>query len=130
MECAKRAYAEAGITNPREELQMAETYTPVSWIEFILYESLGFCEEGQGWRLLDEGVTEFDGSFPIDPSGGVFSTNPIGASGMIRMREAALQARGTAEGTHQVPDVREVLSNAYGGTINYHAIMISSDEKP
>ena len=128
--CAKRAYADAGITHPRKDLQMAEIYTPFSWIEFILYEGLGFCEEGQGWRLLDEGVTEFDGSFPIDPSGGVISTNPIGASGMLRMLEAALQVRGTAEGGHQVPDVRQAMGHAYGGSINYHAIMIFSDEKP
>ncbi len=128
--CAKRAYADAGITNPRKELQMAEIYTPFSWIEFILYEGLGFCDEGQGWRLLEEGVTEFGGSFPVDPSGGVISTNPIGASGMLRMLEAALQVRGDAEGGHQVPDVRQALGHAYGGTINYHAVMIFSDTKP
>lgn len=128
--CAKQAYAEAGITNPREDLQMAEIYTPFSWIEFILYEGLGFCEEGQGWRLLDEGVTEFGGSFPINPSGGVIASNPIGASGMLRMLEAATQVKGTAEGGHQVPDVRQAMGHAYGGSINYHAIMIFSGEKP
>ena len=128
--CAKQAYAEAGITDPRKDLQMAEIYTPFSWLEFLLYEGLGFCEEGEGWRLLDEGVTELDGSFPIDPSGGVIASNPIGAAGMLRMLEAALQVKGTAEGGHQVPDVRQAMGHAYGGSINYHAIMIFSDEKP
>ncbi len=128
--CAKRAYADAGISNPRKDLQMAEIYTPFSWIEFIHYEALGLAEEGQGWRLLDEGVTEFNGSFPINPSGGVIATNPIGASGLMRMLEAALQVQGTAEGGHQVPDVREAMGHAYGGSINYHAIMIFSDTKP
>lgn len=128
--CAKQAYADAGISDPRKDLQMAEIYTPFSWLEFIHYEALGFCDEGQGWRLLDEGVTEFDGSFPIDPSGGVIATNPIGAAGMLRMLEAALQVRGDAEGGHQVPDVRQAMGHAFGGSINYHAIMIFSDEKP
>ena len=63
-------------------------------------------------------MTEFEGSFPINPSGGVISTNPIGASGMLRMLEAALQVRGTAEGGHQVPDVRQSMGHAYGGSIN------------
>ena len=99
-------------------------------MEFLLYEGLGFCEEGQGWRLLADGVTEFDGSFPVDPSGGVIASNPIGAAGMLRMLEAALQVKGTAEGGHQLPDVRQAMGHAYGGSINYHAIMIFSDEKP
>lgn len=128
--CAKKAYADAGVSHPLKDLQMAEIYTPFSWIEFILYEGLGFCDEGQGWRLLDEGVTEFDGSFPINPSGGVIASNPIGASGMLRMLEAALQVQGTAEGGHQVQGVRQAMGHAYGGSINYHAIMIFSDEKP
>jgi len=130
VECAKRAYARAGITNPVKELRMAEIYTPFSWIEFILYESLGFAEEGQGWRFFASGATQMDGSFPIDPSGGVLSTNPIGAAGMLRMVEPALQVKGTAEGGHQIPDVHQAMGHAYGGSINYHAIMIFSDQKP
>lgn len=130
VECAKRAYARAGISHPLKDLQMAEIYTPFSWLEFIIYEGLGLCEEGQGWRLFDSGATQMDGSFPVDPSGGVLSTNPIGAAGMLRMLEPALQVKGTAEGGHQIPDVHQAMGHAYGGSINYHAIMIFSDQKP
>ena len=64
------------------------------------------------------------GALPVNPSGGVLATNPIGASGMIRMAEAALQVRGRSEGGHQVDDVRFALGHAYGGTCNYFAMMV------
>ena len=55
--------------------------------------------------MVDSGETEMTGSFPVNPSGGVLSTNPIGASGMLRFAEAALQVRGLA-GEHQVDGAR------------------------
>ena len=55
----------------------------------------GFAPEGEGWKLTESGVTQMDGDLPVNCSGGVLSTNPIGASGMIRFGEAAMQVRGT-----------------------------------
>ena len=46
-----------------------------------------------------------DGSLPVNMSGGVLSSNPIGASGMIRFGEAALQVMDLAE-DHQVEDAK------------------------
>ena len=60
---------------------------------------------GEGWKMTDDGATEMTGSFPVNPSGGVLSSNPIGASGMIRFAEAALQVQGKA-GEHQVEGAR------------------------
>ena len=68
-------------------------------------ENLGFAGENEGWRLTMEGATALGGRLPVNPSGGVLSTNPIGASGMIRFAEAALQVRGQA-GAHQVDGAR------------------------
>ena len=68
-------------------------------------ENLGFAPEGEGWKMTYEGATALDGDMPVNASGGVLSSNPIGASGMIRFAEAALQVRGLA-GEHQV-DGRE-----------------------
>jgi hypothetical protein len=62
----------------------------------------------------DDGSTSFTGDMPINPSGGVLSSNPIGASGMIRFAESALQVRGAA-GKHQVDGARRALGHAYGG---------------
>ena len=58
-----------------------------------------------GWRFVEDGVTESRGALPVNPSGGVLSSNPIGASGMLRFGEAALQVMGTA-GEHQVDGAR------------------------
>ncbi len=45
--------------------------------------------EGEGWKLTEAGETEIGGRLPVNPSGGVLSSNPIGASGLIRFAEAA-----------------------------------------
>jgi len=84
IDCAKDIYQQAGIHNPRTEIDCAEIYVPFSWYEPMWLENLGFCDLGQGWKLTDEGVTALDGSLPVNMSGGVLSSNPIGASGMIR----------------------------------------------
>ena len=92
-------------------------------------ENLGFCEEGEGWKMTLEGATAFDGDLPVNPSGGVMSSNPIGASGMIRFAEAALQVRGMA-GEHQVRGATKALGHAYGGGSQYFSMWIVGSEKP
>ena len=110
-ECAAALYKQAGITNPRKEIDVAEVYVPFSWFEPMWMENLGFCGEGEGWRLTMEGATAFDGDLPVNPSGGVLSSNPIGASGMLRFAEAAMQVRGQA-GEHQVEGASTALGHA------------------
>lgn len=98
-DCAADVYRQAGIADPRREIDAVEMYVPFSWYEPMWLENLGFAAEGEGWKLTESGVTELDGDLPVDMSGGVLSTNPIGASGMIRFAEAALQVRGWPEST-------------------------------
>jgi acetyl-CoA C-acetyltransferase len=126
--CAKRVYDQAGIHRPFADLDVAEIYEPFSWIEVMWYENLGFTDAGGGWRLLDRGETALGGRLPVNPSGGVLATNPIGASGMIRMVEAANQVRGCCGG-HQVDGARLALGHAYGGSANYFAMMIFGSER-
>ena len=77
-----------------------------------------------------DGVTAFDGALPINPSGGVLSSNPIGASGLIRCLEAANQVRGTA-GDYQVDGAKVAIGHAYGGAAQYFAMwIVSSDLQP
>jgi acetyl-CoA C-acetyltransferase len=92
-------------------------------------ENLGFAPQGEGWQLTDKGVTALDGDLPINPSGGVMSSNPIGASGMLRFAEAAMQVRGQA-GEHQVDGAKLTLGHAYGGGSQFFAMWIVSDAKP
>ena len=69
--------------------------------------------------MVDDGTTELGGSLPVNASGGVLSTNPIGASGMLRFLEVAMQVRGQA-GEHQVDGAKLALGDqlAVGGVVD------------
>jgi acetyl-CoA C-acetyltransferase len=128
-DCAAELYRKAGITDPRREIQVAEIYVPFSWFEPMWMENLGFCPEGEGWKMTVDGTTSMGGSLPINPSGGVLSTNPIGASGMLRFAEAALQVRGRA-GAHQVEGAKLAMGHAYGGGSQFFSTWIVGSAKP
>jgi len=109
VECAHMVYDAAGITNPREQIDVAELYVPFSWYEPMWLEGHDIAGPGEGWRMVDDGSTEISGDFPVNASGGVLSSNPIGASGMLRFGEAALQVG---------------LAQAYGGAAQYFAMWV------
>ena len=122
-------YKQGRIANPRREIDCAEIYVPFSWFEAMWLENLGFAPEGEGWKMVYEGATALDGDFPVNMSGGVLSSNAIGASGMIRYAEAAMQVRGQA-GEHQVDGAKKALGHAYGGGSQYFSTWIVGSEKP
>ena len=122
-DCAAALWRQAGITAPAQEIDVAEIYVPFSWFEPMWLENLGFAEPGQGWRLTEAGETEIGGSLPVNPSGGVLSSNPIGASGLLRFAEAALQVMGKA-GAHQVDGATVALGHAYGGGSQYFSMWV------
>jgi len=128
-DCAADVYRQAGITDPLNEVDVVECYVPFSWYEPMWMENLGFAPLGDGWKLTEDGETEIGGKLPVNPSGGVLSSNPIGASGMLRFAEAAMQVRGTA-GEHQVDGVRTAVGHAYGGAAQYFAMWVLRNEKP
>jgi acetyl-CoA C-acetyltransferase len=129
-DCSAELWRKAGITDPRREVDVAEIYVPFSWFEPMWLENLGFAERNEGWKLVEDGVTDLrGGSLPINPSGGVLSSNPIGASGMIRFGEAAMQVMGNA-GDHQVDGARTAVGHAYGGGSQFFAMWVVGAEKP
>lgn len=127
-ECARDAYRQAGITDPAREVDVAELYIPYSWYEPMWLENIGLAEEHQGWRLVDSGRTAFGGDLPVNPSGGVLSGNPTGATGLLRFAEAALQVRGMA-GAHQVDGARVAVGHAMGGASQFHALWVVGSER-
>ena len=127
-QCAKDVYAEAGI-DPRKDIDCMEIYVPFSWFEPMWLENLGFCDEGQGWRMSMDGKTRLGAELPVNMSGGVMCTNPIGASGMLRFAEAARQVRGTAD-KHQVDGAQTAVGHAYGGGSQFFAMWVVSSDKP
>ena len=126
---ARRVYRMAKIDDPMRQLDVAELYNAFTVQEILEYESLGFCERGNGAELVRKGLTAMDGQLPVCPSGGVLSNNPIGASGLIRVAEAALQVMGKAD-KRQVPNVKTALAHAWGATIGFHTLMILDREAP
>jgi acetyl-CoA C-acetyltransferase len=128
-DCAAELYRKAGIQSPRKELDVAEIYVPFSWFEPMWMENLGFAPENEGWKMTVEGATAPTGDMPINPSGGVLSSNPIGASGMLRFAEAAMQVRAQA-GEHQIEGAEKALGHAYGGGSQYYAMWIVDAQKP
>jgi acetyl-CoA C-acetyltransferase len=122
-DAAAALWQQAGITDPLAQIDAAEIYVPFSWFEPMWLENLGFAAPGQGWRLTAAGETEIGGALPVNPSGGVLSSNPIGASGLLRFAEAALQVMGRA-GDHQVPGAQTALGHAYGGGSQYFSMWV------
>lgn len=128
-DAAAALWKAAGIKSPIDEIDAAEIYVPFSWFEPMWLENLGFAAEGEGWKLTESGETAIGGRLPVNPSGGVLSSNPIGASGMIRFAEAAIQVMGKA-GDHQVKGARKALGHAYGGGSQYYSMWVVGSDKP
>jgi acetyl-CoA C-acetyltransferase len=126
---ARRIYRLAKIDNPRREIDVAELYQAFTIQQILEYEALGFCQKGEGAKLIRDGTTSMQGELPVDPSGGVLCNNPIGASGLIRVAEAALQVMGKAE-QRQVPNVKTALAHAWGATIGFHTLMVLDKQAP
>ncbi len=122
---AGEAYKMAGITDPYRQFDVAELYVPASTAGVTWMEALGLCEEGGGPRLIRSGMTNMDGELPINPSGGVLATNPIGATGLIRIGEAALQVMGKAE-KKQVEGAKVVVATGFGGCFWSDVTVISA----
>jgi acetyl-CoA C-acetyltransferase len=95
--CAADAYAQAGVTDPRAQLAMAEVHDCFTPTELVLAEDLGFCPRGTAWKEVLAGTFDLDGDLPVNPDGGLKSFgHPVGASGLRMTFEAWLQLRGEA----------------------------------
>ena len=111
----KDAYRQAGIENPREEINMAEVHDCFTATELVLMEDMGFSPRGQGWKDVLDGRFDGDGAQPVNPDGGLKSFgHPIGASGLRMMYEMWLQLRGEA-GPRQIRDPKLGLTHNLGG---------------
>lgn len=109
------AYAQAGITDPRGELSLAEVHDCFTPTEVVLMEDLGFAERGQAWKDVLAGDFDLGGRLPVNVDGGLKSFgHPVGASGLRMLYEAWLQLRGEA-GARQLADPRLALTHNLGG---------------
>lgn len=111
---AQKAYKMAGIKNPLKEIDFAEIYEVFSYGELMLYEALSLCPEGQGGKLIDEGFTEIDGDFPVNPSGGTLCANAIIAAGLARIAECYLQLSDNG-GERQIKGAKKAIAHSTSG---------------
>jgi acetyl-CoA C-acetyltransferase len=100
---AADAYAQAGITSPRDELAMAEVHDCFTPTELVLLEDLGFADRGTAWKQVLAGDFDLAGDLPVNPDGGLKSFgHPVGASGLRMIFEAWLQLRGEAPADRRI----------------------------
>ena len=120
-----RAYAAAGITEPRKQLQMAEVHDCFSIAEAVTMEDLGFSAPGRVIHDVLDGVFNRDGALPIGPDGGLKCFgHPIGASGLRMVYELYLQIHGRA-GERQLKQVDLGLTENLGGHPHQNVCAVS-----
>jgi len=114
---AKDAYRMAGITDPLNQIDVAQVQDGFTWLELLTYEMLSFCSEGEGGKLIDEGVTEMGGALPVNPGGGCIGHgHAYGGIGMFDMAEVVKQIRGEAGGYQVKPVPTTGLVETMGGS--------------
>jgi len=110
--CSVKAYEEAGIKNPREEISMMEVHDCFSITEFVTMEDLHISKRGEAVKDVMDGFYDLDGGLPCQVDGGLKCFgHPIGASGLRMLYEMYLQLHGKA-------DARQVENPKYGLTHN------------
>ena len=113
--CAQDAYHQAGVSEPRRQISLAEVHDCFTPTEIVLMEDMGFSERGAAWRDVLAGVFDLDGELPVNPDGGLKSFgHPVGASGLRMLYECWLQFRGEA-GERQLADPKLGLTHNLGG---------------
>ncbi len=125
---AQKAYKEAGITNPREEISVAEVHDCFSITEAVTMEDLQFSPRGRVREDIESGFFDLDGGLPVQPDGGLKCFgHPIGASGLRMMYEIYKQLQGKAQTQErQIKDPKIGLTHNMGGVpaANVSSVMI------
>ncbi len=111
----KRAFAEAGMKNPRKELSMAQVHDCFSITQAVILEDLGISPRGRIKEDIDSGFFELTGGLPVQTDGGLKSFgHPIGATGLRMMYEVYKQIQGKC-GERQLKNPKMGLTHNLGG---------------
>lgn len=112
---ARKAYEEAGITDPRNQISMMEVHDCFSVTELVTMEDLHISREGEGWKDVLNGFYDADGQVPCQIDGGLKCFgHPIGASGLRMLYEMYLQLQGRA-GARQLKNPTFGMTHNLGG---------------
>ena len=122
---AKKAYDEAQIKNPREEVSMIEVHDCFSVTELVTMEDLHISPEGGAVKDVMDGFYDADGPVPCQIDGGLKCFgHPIGASGLRMAYEVYLQLQGKA-GERQLKDPTFGLTHNLGGAPHQNVAAVS-----
>ena len=123
---AAKAYAEAGIRNPQQEISLTEVHDCFSITELVTMEDLGLSEEGQGYKDVLDGKFDADGAIPCQIDGGLKCFgHPIGASGLRMIYENYLQLLGRAGPRQRQKPPTLALSHNLGGAPNQNVSAVA-----
>jgi acetyl-CoA C-acetyltransferase len=124
LKAGENAYKEAGITDPRKEIDLAEVHDCFTITELLNCQDLKFCEKGKAAEELQNGTFNWDGETAVNASGGLKSFgHPIGSTGCRMLVEVSKQLQGRAEG-RQVPDAKIGLAHNLGGAYSCCSVSI------
>jgi len=120
----QRAYEQAGVTNAREQIDVAEIYAPFSSVELHVIEAAQLSPLGESFTRMAAGEFALGSEGTVvNPSGGTLCTNPIAVTGLVRAGEVYLQVTGQA-GDRQVQNASVGLASAIGGDHQFYASMV------
>jgi acetyl-CoA C-acetyltransferase len=120
----QRSYDQAGVTNPREQIDVAEIYAPFSSVELHVIEAAQLSPLGESFTRMAAGEFALGSEGTVvNPSGGTLCTNPIAVTGLVRAGEVYLQVTGQA-GDRQVQNASVGLASAIGGDHQFYASMV------
>jgi acetyl-CoA C-acetyltransferase len=112
---ARDVYKQAGITNPMQQIHLAQLHDCFTMTELLSYEDLGFIEKGSASEHITNGTFALDGALPVNTDGGLKTFgHPTGATGVRMIYENVLQLQGRA-GARQVKGATMALSHNLGG---------------
>ncbi|RLC31031.1 MAG: acetyl-CoA acetyltransferase, partial [Deltaproteobacteria bacterium] len=127
---SKRAYEEAGITNPREQVDLAVVHDCFTITELIVMEDLGFSPEGEAWKDVEAGTFSLQGELPVNTDGGLKCFgHPLGATGLRMIYEIYNQLKGRS-GERQLKDPKIGLTHNLAGNPDCYCIAIGIFGKP
>ena len=115
-DAAFKAYDTASAS--ADDFDLIELHDAAAPAELMQYHEIGLCAEGDGFKLVREGVTNLGGKIPVNTSGGLLSRgHPLGATGCAQIAELVTQLRGEA-GARQVDGAKMAMSVNGGGWLD------------
>jgi len=127
---SQMAYREAGVTNPREEIDVAIVHDCFTINELVTYEGMGWSQPGKAIQDVNDGYFEMTGGLPVNTDGGLKCFgHPTGASGIRMIYEVYKQLQGKAD-KRQLKNVRLGLTHNLGGPLGQAMVTVAIFGRP